>query len=208
MGDSPRSAASLIGGQPVDGTADRQAAGLIDRLWRFKNDPNVRSAATLGLVLLGPVLAFLTFLVLGPLSELADAPRLRLILLADLVYIILVAALVLREVARIVASRRARSAGARLHLRLTGVFTIVALVPTILVAVFATITVNMGLEGWFSDRVSRALGNSLDAAIAYSQEHRDDLTYDSAALANFLNLSRRSGTLQSDGDLRQVLSQG
>ena len=208
MGDSPRSAASLIGGQPVDGTADRQAAGLIDRLWRFKNDPNVRSAATLGLVLLGPVLAFLTFLVLGPLSELADAPRLRLILLADLVYIILVAALVLREVARIVASRRARSAGARLHLRLTGVFTIVALVPTILVAVFATITVNMGLEGWFSDRVSRALGNSLDAAIAYSQEHRDDLTDDSAALANFLNLSRRSGTLQSYGDLRQVLSQG
>ena len=73
-----------------------------------------------------------------------------------------------------IASRRARSAGSRLHLRLTGVFTIVALVPTILVAVFATITVNMGLEGWFSDRVSTALGNSVDAAVAYQQEHRDE----------------------------------
>jgi len=192
----------------VDETADRQATGLIDRLWRFKNDPNVRSAATLGLVLLGPVLALVTFLVLGPLSELADGPRLRLILLADLVYIILVAALVLREVARILASRRARSAGARLHLRLTGVFTVVALVPTILVAVFATITVNMGLEGWFSDRVSRALGNSLDAAVAYTQEHRDDLATDTEALANFLNLNRRAMVLQSDGDLRQVLTEG
>lgn len=208
MGDNPKRPRVTVGGQPVDDTADRQATGLIDRLWRFKNDPNVRSAATLGLVLLGPVLAFLTFLVLGPLSELADAPRLRLILLADLVYIILVAALVMREVARIVASRRARSAGARLHLRLTGVFTVVALVPTILVAVFAMITVNMGLEGWFSDRVSRALGNSLDAAVAYSQEHRDDLTADTAALANFLNVNRRASVLQSDGDLRQLLSQG
>jgi two-component system nitrogen regulation sensor histidine kinase NtrY len=91
------------------------------------------------------------------------------VLLADLVYILVVAALVLREVARVIASRRARSAGSRLHLRLTGVFTIVALVPTILVAVFATITVNMGLEGWFSDRVSTALGNSVDAAVAYQR---------------------------------------
>ncbi len=188
--------------------ADRSAPGLIDRFWRFKEDPNVRSAATLGLVVLGPVLALLTFLVLGPLSDLADAPGLRLIILADLIYILVVAALVLREVARIVASRRAQSAGSRLHLRLTGVFTVVALVPTILVAVFATITVNMGLEGWFSDRVSRALGNSVDAAVAYSQEHRDDLTTDTQALANFLNINRRATVLLSDGDLRQLLSQG
>lgn len=201
-------ASALLGEWHLDKTADRQAGGVIDRLWRFKNNPDVRSVATLGLVLLGPLLAILTFLVLGPLSELADAPGLRLIVLADLVYVLLVAALVMREVARILASRRARSAGSRLHLRLTGVFTIVALVPTILVAVFATITVNMGLEGWFSDRVSRALGNSVDAAVAYSQEHRDDLATDTMALANFLNLNRRAALLQSDGDLRQVLSQG
>lgn len=192
----------------MDDPADRQAGGLLDRFWRFKDDAAVRSAATLGLVLLGPVLALLTFLVLGPLADMADAPGLRLILLADLVYILVVAALVAREVARIVASRRAQSAGSRLHLRLTGVFTVVALVPTILVAVFATITVNMGLEGWFSDRVSRALGNSVDAAVAYSQEHRDDLDTDTRALANFLNLNRRASVLLSDGDLRQLLTQG
>jgi len=192
----------------VDDPADRPVPGLIDRFWRFKEDPSVRSVATLGLVVLGPVLALLTFLVLGPLSDLADAPGLRLIILADLIYILVVAALVAREVARIVASRRAQSAGSRLHLRLTGVFTVVALVPTILVAVFATITVNMGLEGWFSDRVSSALGNSVDAAVAYSQEHRDDLSTDTRALANFLNLNRRASVLLSDGDLRQLLSQG
>jgi two-component system nitrogen regulation sensor histidine kinase NtrY len=110
-----------------------------------------------------------------------------------------VAALVLREVARVIASRRARSAGLALHLRLTGVFTIVALVPTILVAVFATITVNMGLEGWFSDRVSTALGNSVDAAVAYQQEHRDDLSEDARALAAFLDVNRRAAPFLNDG---------
>ncbi len=196
-------------GGAARGSTRGQAGRWPDRpLWRFKEDPGVRSVATLGLVLLGPVLAVLTFLVLGPLSDLAEAPGLRLILLADLVYVLLVAGLVAREVARIVASRRAQSAGSRLHLRLTGVFTVVALVPTILVAVFATITVNMGLEGWFSDRVSRALGNSVDAAVAYSQEHRDDLSTDTLALANFLNLNRRATVLLSDGDLRQLLTQG
>jgi two-component system nitrogen regulation sensor histidine kinase NtrY len=192
----------------VDDPADRAEQNLIDRLWRLKDRPSLRSAGTLGLVILGPLLTLATFLVLGPLSDFADAPGLRLILLADLIYILVVAALILREVTRIIASRRAQSAGSRLHLRLTGVFTIVALVPTIVMAVFATITVNMGLEGWFSDRVSSALGNSVDAAVAYSQEHRDDLATDTRALAGFLNLNRRATVLLGDGDLRQLLGQG
>lgn len=181
---------------------------MMERFSILRRQRRFRSIGVLGLVVLGPVLAVATFLVLGPLAELADSPALRLILLADLVYILVVAALVLREVARIVASRRAKSAGSRLHLRLTGVFTIVALVPTIVVAVFATVTVNLGLEGWFSDRVSTALGNSVDTAIAYQQEHRDDLEEDTLGLAALLNLNRRASPLLADGELRQLLSQG
>ena len=77
-----------------------------------------------------------------------------------------------------IAARRARSAGSQLHLRLTGVFTGIALIPTVLTAVFATVTINIGLEGWFSDRVRNALGNSVEAAQAYAQEHRDGLSED------------------------------
>ncbi|NBX42678.1 MAG: HAMP domain-containing protein, partial [Rhodobacteraceae bacterium] len=152
----------------------------------------MRNAGTLGLVTLGPVLALLTFLVLGPLGDLASSPALRLILLADLVYILVIASLVARQVVRMIAARRSRSQGSRLHMRLTGVFAIVALLPTILVAVFATITLNMGLEGWFSTRVSGALGNSVDAAIAYQQEHRTDLDEDARALAAFLDSAARN----------------
>jgi two-component system nitrogen regulation sensor histidine kinase NtrY len=157
---------------------------------------------------LGPVLVLLTFAVLGLREGAGGNAALRIVLLADLVYILTIAALVVRRVAGMVAARRARSAGSQLHLRLTGAFTGMALVPTVLVAVFATITINMGLEGWFSDRVRDALGNSVAAAEAYAQEHRDDLTEDARALAAFLDAAKRRSVFVDDGDLRQLLGQG
>ncbi len=154
----------------------------------------VQNAVTLGLVLLGPVLAGLTFIVLGPLDQGNNSPSLRLVLLADLVYVLVVAALVLRQVAQMIAARRAQSAGSRLHLRLTGVFALLALIPTVLVAVFAVLTVNIGLEGWFSERVRNVVGTSLSAAEAYENEHRDDLTRD-ATSSGGLSQYRTAGDL-------------
>ncbi len=188
--------------------ADLAGKSLFSRLTELRTRRRLRNAGTLGLVVLGPVLALATFLVLGPLGEVSDSPALRLILLANMIYILVVATLILRQVAKMVAARRARSAGSRLHLRLTGVFAIVALLPTVLVAVFATVTVNMGIEGWFSDRVSSALGNSVDAAAAYQQEHRDDLAEDAIALAAFLNVNRQATPFMTDGALGQFLRQG
>jgi hypothetical protein len=52
------------------------------------------------------------------------------VLLADLIYVIIIAALVLQQLGQMIAARRRRSAGSRLHLRLTGVFAIMALLPT------------------------------------------------------------------------------
>ncbi|MGR3662002.1 MAG: ATP-binding protein [Paracoccaceae bacterium] len=179
-----------------------------ERLNRLRRQRRYQNAATLGLVLLGPLLAFLTFLVLGPLDQGASAPMLRLILLADLVYILVVAALVMRGVAQMIAARRAKSAGSRLHLRLTGVFVLLALIPTVLVAVFAGLTINVGLEGWFSERVRQVVGNSLAAAVAYESEHREDLVADTEALQKYLSAARRSQFFVSDGDLRQLLTNG
>ncbi|MEL6617492.1 MAG: PAS domain-containing sensor histidine kinase [Pseudomonadota bacterium] len=158
----------------------------------------------MGLVVLGPILALTTFLVLGPFDQGANAPSLRLILLADLVYVLVVAALVLAQVARLVAARRAKSAGSRLHLRLTGAFALLALIPTVTVAVFAGLTVNIGLEGWFSDRVRGVVGSSLAAAEAYEEEQRGDLAADALALARYIDTVRGAQVI---GD-REVLTDG
>jgi len=173
------------------------------RRWqRFQN------VATLGLVVLGPILALVTFLVMGPLEQGAQSNGLRVVLLADLVYVIIVAALVLQRVVQMITARRAQSAGSRLHLRLTGVFAIMALLPTVTVAVFATLSVNMGLEAWFSDRVGRVVSNSVAAAEAYEEEHRRDLITDAKVLASIINATKRATVFLDDGDIRKVLSEG
>jgi two-component system nitrogen regulation sensor histidine kinase NtrY len=181
---------------------------LWTRLSRLRRQRRVQTAMTLGLVFLGPVLVVATFLALGPLNQGAQSPALRLILLADLIYVLVVAALVLARVARMIADRRSRSAGSRLHLRLTGVFAGMALIPTVLVAVFAVLSVNLGLEGWFSDRVRSVVGSSLSAAQAYEGEQREDLTQDATALASYLNLAKQQTFFLRDDQLRPLLSQG
>ena len=116
--------------------------------------------------------------------------------MADLVYVITIVAFVILRILRIISQRRKKSAGSQLHLRLTGFFTLMALLPTIGVAVFATFTVNMGLEAWFSDRVQSVISASRSAAEAYEAEQREALIEDIADLANELGFFRkgRNGT--------------
>ena len=175
---------------------------------RWRKTRQARNIGTLGMVLLGPFLALLTFLIFGPLGHGASSRPLRLILLADMVYIMAIAALVLTQIVRLFAARRSKSAGSRLHLRLIGAFGFLALGPTVIVAVFAVLTVNVGLEGWFSQRVRQVIGSSLAAAEAYQEEQRRDITTDAEALSRFLDQSRSRSYYINDAELRQVLTQG
>ena len=134
-----------------------------DRLSALRRRRALRNAATLFLAVLGPVLAVATYAVMGPLGRQTASRELRLIFLADLIYILLLIGLVGARMAAILLSRRT-AAGSRLHMRLVGAFTALALVPTVLVALFAGLTVNIGLEGWFSDRVQQVVSTSLAAA--------------------------------------------
>ena len=184
------------------------AYGSFAALVRWRRTRRARNIGTLGIVVLGPLLALVTFLVLGPFGWGASSPTLRLILLADLVYVLTIAALVLAQLGRLIAARRRKSAGSRLHLRLIGTFTFLALVPTVTVAVFAGLTVNVGLEGWFSDRVRQVVGSSLAAAEAYETQQRRDLSEDAQALARFLDQSRSRSFFMNEAEMRQVLTQG
>jgi two-component system, NtrC family, nitrogen regulation sensor histidine kinase NtrY len=177
-------------------------------LARLLRQRRFQTAVSVGLTVLGPLLATATFILMGPLAQGASSNALRLVLLSDLVYFLVLAGLVLVRLASMVAARRAKSAGSRLHLRLTGIFAGIALVPTILVAIFAGLVVNIGLEGWFSTRVRSVVGTSLSAAEAYQNEHRRDLTADAEGLAAYLSQAKAQTVLLADGDLRALLTQG
>jgi len=180
----------------------------ISALDRARQTRRFRNGVTFAVILLGPLLILATLVFFGAFGNENNPEMLRLTILFDLIYVLLIAALVSRQVVRIIAARRRRSAGSRLHLRLTAVFTVVALVPTVLVAIFAAITLNFGLEGWFSERVRQVVNNSLIAAQAYESEHRENIEADSHLLANYLNAQRRRTPLLSVGDLREYLNRG
>ncbi|PZO64083.1 MAG: PAS domain-containing sensor histidine kinase [Paracoccus denitrificans] len=160
------------------------------------------------LVLLGPALTVLTYLAMAPLGPATESNALRLVFLADMIYLILLTALVGSRLARMVAQRRNATAGSRLHMRLVGVFVAIALIPTVLVAVFAGLMVNIGLQNWFSHQVRQVVSTSQAAAEAYQEEHRRDLTQDATALAGLLDDAGRADPLLDDGSLRLILTQG
>ena len=186
----------------------RTLTGLnLTRFSRWQRQRHVRSAITMVLVLTAPALAALTYIIVGPMGQGASSPQLRLVLLVDLVYVLVVAAVVLRQVARMVSARRAKSAGSRLHLRLTGVFALSALIPTVLVAVFSVLMISIALEGLFSEPVGNVLRTSLTTAQAYEEEHRLELSRDGRGLAIYLNRERQQNLFMDDGEVRRALGE-
>ena len=179
-----------------------------DRLARIRLPRQWRGFLTIGVLVVGALLAVATTAVLGPLSQGAASRLLRLILLLDLAYLIVLLGLVVLRMARLISARRASAAGSRLHARLVAIFAGLALVPTVLVALFAGFLVNIGLEGWFSGRVQQVVTTSQAAAEAYQDEHRSDLTEDARALAGVLTQAGRANPMIEDAEMRQLLVQG
>ncbi len=160
------------------------------------------------MIVLGPVLAVFTYLLLGPLDTGSRGTALRIILMSDLVYVLLIIGLLFQRIMAIIAQRRRKSAGSQLHLRLTGFFTLMSLVPTITVAVFATISINMGFEAWFSDRVQNVIRVSLDAAQAYEFEQTSGLREDAKSLGRRLEQVKAAQRIEDPGAIRQELDRG
>ena len=166
----------------------------------------INKLLTLVFVLLGPVLAIITFISADLFEKTTSTILLRNLLLLDLIYVLIIAGLVAVRITKLILSRRSRTSGSRLHTRLTKVFTLIALLPTIIVAIFATISINFGLEGWFSSNVQKVVENSMMAAKAYENEQKQYLVNDLNYLANVLNSEISKNRLIEEGYVRNVLS--
>lgn len=77
--------------------------------------------------------------------------------------------------------------GSRLQKRILVLFSVVAIVPTIIVSVFSALFFNFGIQTWFNDRVQTAVTESLAVAEAYLSEHKENIRADAIAMANDLN---------------------
>ena len=116
-----------------------------------------------------------------------DPDTVTLLLTLDLALLLLLVAVVARHIVKLWLERRRGLAGARLHVRLVALFSMLAVAPTILVAAFSGIFLYAGLQSWFSDRVRTAINESLAVAQAYLHEHQKTIRADVLAMANDLN---------------------
>ena len=153
----------------------------------------------IGFVAVGAALlsALATFLVLSGLTPLPPTHNVVVSLLGinGLAALFLVA-VIAREITQIVQARRHGRAGSRLHVRIVGLFAIIAAVPTILVAIVATITLDRGLDRFFSARTKAIVENSISVAEAYLGEHAQMIRGDIVAMAQ--DVARAKPLFDSD----------
>ncbi|HTQ70489.1 MAG TPA: PAS domain-containing sensor histidine kinase [Acidocella sp.] len=111
------------------------------------------------------------------------------LIVADFAALLLLILVLAGRVTRVVLEHRRGAAGARLHVRLVFLFGAVASVPALLVAVFAIVFFNFGVQAWFNNRVQTALAESNQVAQGYLTEHENDIRLDALAMANDLSQS-------------------
>lgn len=88
-----------------------------------------------------------------------------------------------RRLMLIFLERKRGMTGARLHVRLLGIFSLLAVLPALVVTIFSVTLINQGMESWFSDRVTKALDRSRDVAQAYLEEHGSRLMSEAKNIA-------------------------
>ncbi len=104
-------------------------------------------------------------------------------LLANGVMVLALLALIIREIYVLVRERRRQSAASRLHVHVVGVFSAIAAFPAILVAIVASITLDQGLDSWFSTRMRAIVDTSSRVAQVYVREQGQQLRSDIITLS-------------------------
>jgi two-component system nitrogen regulation sensor histidine kinase NtrY len=133
--------------------------------------------------------ALVTFFVLTGLTPVVPTHNVVVsVLLANAAIAVVLLAVIAWELVGLIRARRRGRAGARLHSRIVLLFGIVAVVPAILVAVIASITLDRGLDRWFSERTRVMLSNAINIADAYVRDYSLSARADLAGMA--VNLTR------------------
>ncbi|RDV01189.1 sensor histidine kinase NtrY-like [Undibacter mobilis] len=157
-------------------------------------------------VILALLSALATFMVLADLTPIAPTHYVVVsLLLANAATVILLLAIIVREVWQVVQARRSGRAAARLHVRIVGLFSIIAAAPAILVAIVASVTLDRGLDRLFSSRTRAAIENSLVVAEAYLRDHAQIVRSDIMVMA--FDLARAKQVVdESPEQLKQFLT--
>ncbi|TVR08594.1 MAG: PAS domain-containing sensor histidine kinase [Salinarimonadaceae bacterium] len=135
--------------------------------------------------------ALTSFLVLGGLTPIEPsrdaliiAMAVNAVLISTLIY------LVAKQAYRLYRARRAEVAGTRLHVRFVIIFSAIATVPVIVVALIASVSLSRGLDPWFSGWINTLMHSTVEIAHAYRELQCRTLARETTLMAADLDRAR------------------
>jgi two-component system nitrogen regulation sensor histidine kinase NtrY len=145
-----------------------------------------------GIVLVLALLATLTtFLVLAGLTPIPPIHKVVVTLLCiNAAFAVLLLGIISWQARALVLARHRKQAGAKLHQQVIFLFGIIAVTPALLLAAVAVVTLDRGLDQWFSTRARSIVDNALVVSRAYLEEQFRTIRAETLAMANDLNRER------------------
>jgi len=178
--------ADLAAGQPAE--AAPAPAGALARAVAWAHRVGLERKLAVAFLIGGVASGTATLMAMtGNFAVAADPRSLLLLLNLDLILLLGLGALVARRLVILWAERKKGLAGSQLHTRLVALFSLIAVAPTVVVAVFSFLLFDFGLQGWFSDRVRTAIEASTAVARSYLEEHKNNIRSDALAISQDLD---------------------
>jgi len=165
---------------------DAQKAQLVRGGW----SRNRRLSARVGpfIVALALAIAIVSFLIFADYTPIKpDDTTVLGLFLANVFIILVLIGLVVAEAWALIAAWRARVAGARLHIRIVSLFSIIAAVPSILMALIGSATLERSLNPAFIEDVRGFILNTIDAASLFREAECKSLLQETRLTATDLD---------------------
>ena len=146
-------------------------------------------AMAVGLLSLG-ILGFILFShnPFGP-----DPQTVLLLVLVNVIFLLSLGAVISWKMIGLWLARKRGSIGSRLQTRMVVMFSLVAVIPNIVVVIFSVSFFNLSLQSWFDERVSTAIEQTVNVAEAYLSEHKANIRADALAMANDVSRAMSKG---------------
>ncbi|WP_318530256.1 PAS domain-containing sensor histidine kinase [Rhizobium sp. TRM95796] len=164
-------------------------------------DPR-RISTTTGVAVAGGSLlaALITLAILLGVTPIQPEPRVVIAsVVVNVLFVLGLLTLVGYELYRLFKARARGRAAARLHIRIVSLFSGVAIAPAILVAVIASLTLNVGLDRWFSVRTKEIVYSAMNVAQAYLNDNASYLLGQTVSMGNDLERNRQLFVLDRSG---------
>ena len=110
-----------------------------------------------------------------------------LIVILFAVGLIIISILVAYQINKIIVDHNKNNAGSQLHWRITILFGGISILPSIILAAFGLFIVDYSFRGWFSDRISTAINESVKVAEDYLSEHTRSVRGSILEMVNDIN---------------------